>query len=92
MAEKIEFAGNVDFIKDWSQWRSVFKDAIHRARNFGMSNEMIQDLSVEVGEFLATRIYPATKQEELLKEMWDVATPNEQRTLATLIFKIVDNP
>jgi hypothetical protein len=34
-------------------------------------------------------VCPQTKEEELLKEMWDIATPEERKTLATLMFKMV---
>jgi hypothetical protein len=42
------------------------------------------------GKTLAEKTCPATKEEELLKEMmWSVATPDERKTIATLIFKMV---
>jgi hypothetical protein len=34
-------------------------------------------------------VCPATKEEQLLKEMWDVATPEERRTIAALMLKLV---
>jgi sulfur relay (sulfurtransferase) DsrC/TusE family protein len=80
----------MDFVQDWNDWRKTLKDAIQRGRNMGMSDAMIQRLSVKVGDFLAQKVCPATKEEELMKEMWDIASPEERKTLATLIFKMAD--
>jgi len=90
MDERMKCLNAMDFVKDWSQWRRTLKDAIQRGRQFGMSDQMIQKLSVEVGDFLAQKVCPATKEEELIKEMWDIATPDERKTLATLIIKMVE--
>jgi hypothetical protein len=35
------------------------------------------------------KVCPATKEEELLKEMWEIATPSERKVIGTLIFKMV---
>jgi len=80
----------MDFLKDWKTWRASLNEAIAAARKFGVSDETIKDLSVKVGDFLAQKVCPATKEEELLKEMWDAATAEERKTLASLIFKMVE--
>lgn len=81
---------SLDFVRDWSQWRSTLKEAIHQGREAGLSDSMMQSLSVKVGDFLATRVCPETKEEELLREMWDVADIDERKILAQLIFKMVE--
>jgi len=80
----------MDFLKDWKTWRASLNEAIAAARKFGVSDETIKDLSVKMGDFLAQKVCPATKEEELLKEMWDLATAEERKTLASLIFKMVE--
>jgi hypothetical protein len=87
--ERFQCVSAMDFVKDWDTWRATLKEAIGEARKFGVSDEVIRDLGVKVGDFLAKKVCPATKEEELLKEMWDVATPEERKTIATLIFKMV---
>ncbi len=88
--EKMKCINAMDFVQDWTEWRKNLKDAIERGRRFGMSDQMIQKLSVKVGDFLAEKVCPATKEEALMREMWSVATPDERKTLASLIFKMVD--
>jgi len=90
MEETQKCINAMDFVKDWASWRGHLQDAIKRGRNFGMSDEMIKNLSVKVGDFLAKKICPATPEEQLMREMWEVATADERKTLATLMFKLVE--
>lgn len=80
----------MDFVKDWSSWREHLQDAIERGRDFGMSDEMMQKLSIKVGDFLANKVCPATPEEVLMKDLWDVASQKERKILATLMFKLVE--
>jgi len=87
--ERFQCLSAMDFVKDWDTWRGTLKEAIGEARKFGVSDETIQSLAVKMGDFLAKKVCPQTKEEELLKEMWDIATPEERKTIATLMFKMV---
>jgi sulfur relay (sulfurtransferase) DsrC/TusE family protein len=88
--EKEKCLQAMDFLKDWKTWRETLGDSIAAARKFGVSDETIKQMSVKMGDFLAEKVCPSTKEEELLKEMWDVATPEERKTIAGLIFKMVE--
>lgn len=90
MNELQECINAMDFVKDWAGWKENLQDAIKRGREFGMSDEMIRDLSVEVGDFLATKVCPATPEEQLMRELWEVADQEERKTIATLMFKMAD--
>jgi len=80
---------SMDFVKDWQTWRDTLHEAIAGAKKFGLADDVIKDMSVRVGDFLAEKVCPATKEEQLLREMWDVATPEERRTIAALMLKLV---
>ena len=88
--EKERCIEGMDFMKGWVQWGATLKQAIEQGRKMGLSDETIQSLSANVGDFLATKVCPAAKEEELLKEMWDVASPDERKMLASIIFRMVD--
>jgi hypothetical protein len=81
----------MDFVKDWETWRGTLHEGISEARKFGVSDEIMREMATKIGNFLAEKVCPATKEEELLKEMWDVATPDERKTLAGLVIKMVEN-
>jgi hypothetical protein len=79
-----------DFIKDWEQWKKTVNDAIKTARKIGMPDKLIEIASVKVGDFLVKRICAESKEEALIKDLWEAATPDERKTLGKLLFKIMD--
>jgi hypothetical protein len=79
----------LDYVKDWDTWRKTLKEGIAEAKKLGVSDETIQSLGLNIGSFLAEKVCPQTKEEQLLKEMWDIATIEERKTIATLMFKMV---
>jgi len=87
---KNECIAAMDFMKDWKTWRESLHDAIAEGRKYGMSDEEIKELAVTVGDFLAKNVCPGTNEEALLKEMWDISTPQERKILASLIFRMVE--
>ena len=89
-AEKEKCIEAMDFMKDWDQWRSTLKQAIEQGRSVGLTDQEIQSIAANVGDYLATQVCPATKEEELLREMWAAAEPGERKVLASLIFRMVD--
>ncbi|TFG93078.1 MAG: DUF3243 family protein [Syntrophobacterales bacterium] len=90
MMDKMQCLDTMDFVKDWDTWRNTLHEAIQDARKFGVSDSVIKDVSVKVGQFLSDKVCAATKEEALLKEMWDIATPEERKVLATLMFKMFE--
>jgi hypothetical protein len=79
-----------DFIKDWDQWKKTVNEAIKTARKVGLPDKLIEIASVKVGDFLSKRLCVESKEEALIKEFWEVATPDERKTLGKLLFKIMD--
>ncbi len=75
---------------DWETWKTNVRERIAVAHRFGIPEETIKTIAVEVGDFLSEKICPAIEQEEPLKAMWSLATPDERKTLATLILKWFD--
>lgn len=76
-----------DCVSNWETWRTNVKERIAVAHRFGVPDETIKTIAVKVGDFLAEKVCPATKEEELLKEMWSGGTADERKTMTTLILK-----
>ncbi|MFB6215202.1 MAG: DUF3243 family protein [Candidatus Bipolaricaulia bacterium] len=53
-----------------------------------MSQEQMENLATQIGDFLAENVCPETPEEELLQEMWNVADPEERETIARLLVKM----
>ena len=79
-----------DFTKDWEQWKNTVGEAIRIARKIGTPDKLIELASVKVGDFLSTRLCAESKEEALIKELWEVASPPERKVLGKLLFKIMD--
>jgi hypothetical protein len=90
MEEKTTCLNGGDFLKDWNQWRMTVYDAIQTARKLGMPDQMIMVASTKVGDFLSTRLCASTPEEALIKELWDVAEPNDRKVLGKLLFKMME--
>jgi hypothetical protein len=79
-----------DFMKDWDQWKKTVGEAIKNARKVGLPDQLIILASVKVGDFLTKRVCAESKEEALIKELWDVADSGERKVLGKLLFKIMD--
>lgn len=88
--EAIKCINALDFTKDWATWRETLREGIATARGIGIPDEDIKDMAVRLGDFLAEKVCPATPEEELIKEMWSAASPDERKVLATIIFRTLE--
>lgn len=80
----------MSFVNDWATWRKTVKNAIAQARNMGLSDSKIQEVTVAFTGFLAEKVCPATPEEELLKEMWNTSSPDERKVLTKILFKMME--
>ena len=44
-----------------------------------------------MGDFLASKIDPRSPEQKVLKELWESADENEQRTIASVLIKLVSD-
>jgi len=86
--KKLQCINMMDMVGDWAEWRGNLRRAVSVGKKVGMSDEEIEGLATQIGDYLAEKVCPATPEEELLKEMWGVATPEERRTIAGLMVKL----
>ncbi|TDF98163.1 DUF3243 domain-containing protein [Paenibacillus piri] len=76
-------------LKVFDRWKQFLHDRVEQAEKFGMNDDTISKLAVQIGEFLADKVDPENKEERILKELWDVADENEKNTIARLMVKLV---
>ncbi len=77
-------------LKMFERWKQFLSERVTDAERSGMSDEMINKLAYQMGDFLAKNVGPENEQERILKQLWDVGNEAEQRTLARLMVKLVD--
>lgn len=73
----------------WQSWKSVFAPLLQGADMVGLSEEMLTAFADRVGDFLASYVDPKSPEQRMLKELWDVASSEEQRVLAKLIIRAI---
>jgi hypothetical protein len=86
--KKLQCINMMEYVGDWNEWRNNLRRAVSVGKKAGMSDDEIEGLATQIGGFLAEKVCPATPEEELLKEMWGAASPDERRTIAGLMVKL----
>jgi predicted metal-binding transcription factor (methanogenesis marker protein 9) len=78
-------------LENWDQWKNFLGDRIDQAQEQGMSDEVIHEMAHQVGDYLAKQVDPKNEQERVLADLWSVATEEEQKAIARIMVKLVDN-
>lgn len=77
-------------LETFEKWKAFLAERVNQAQAIGMSDETISQLAFQIGEFLDQKVDPKNNEERLLKDLWDVGTEEERKTLARLMVKLVD--
>jgi len=81
----------MSILENWQQWKDFLGDRLNQAEQQGMDKETINDLAYQVGDYLAKQVDPKNEQERVLADLWSVASPEEQQTIASIMVKLVEN-
>ncbi|MCS1351242.1 DUF3243 domain-containing protein [Mechercharimyces sp. CAU 1602] len=76
-------------LENFQEWKSFLNDRLDQAESLGVDNETISNMAYQLGDYLAKGVDPKNHQERVLKELWDVASEEEQHTIANLMVKLV---
>ena len=74
----------------FDRWKSFLEERVEHAKQSGMNEETIANLAYQIGEFLDEKVDPKNGEERLLKELWDIGSEDERKTIARLMVKLVD--
>lgn len=74
---------------DWEGWKNTLGQAVKFAEELGISKQKISSLAQQAGDILAQNVTPATPEQKVLKELWDVAGAEERKVLANLMTRLV---
>ncbi len=78
-------------LDNWERWKDFLGDKLEQAQDEGLSQNVITDVAQQVGEYLAQEVEPKNDQERVLQELWKVANEEEQRAIANMMVKLVQN-
>lgn len=75
----------------WENYKRSLGEAMEFANDMGYPDEKIAQIAQKFGSYLANNVNPDIPENQALKELWEVATPEEQKTVAGLMMKVVKN-
>lgn len=78
-------------LESWEQWKDFLGDRLDQAQQQGMSDEIINQMAHQVGDYLANQVDPKNEQERVLADLWSVASEEEQQAIARVMVKLVEN-
>ncbi|WAA13542.1 DUF3243 domain-containing protein [Fervidibacillus halotolerans] len=78
-------------LDNWEQWKDFLGDRLNQAQEQGLSQNVINDLAYQIGDYLAKQVEPKNEQERVLADLWSVANEQEQHAIANLMVKLVQN-
>lgn len=73
----------------WDKYKRSLKGAMEVASELGMSDQEIASLAQKFGGYLAKNVQPDLPENKAMKELWDIASPEEQKTLSELMMRSV---
>ncbi|RAL26371.1 DUF3243 domain-containing protein [Thermoflavimicrobium daqui] len=78
-------------LENFQEWKNFLSERVNQAQGLGMDQNTISDLAYQLGDYLAKDVDPKNEQERLLQELWSVASEEEQKTIAGLMVKMVND-
>lgn len=82
---------NTPTLDSFEQWKQFLSQRVNEAKNAGASESAISSAAQGIGNFLSTKVDPRNREQRLLKELWDCGSQEEQRSLASMITKMVSD-
>jgi len=71
----------------WQRWKRILSPLLKAGDFVGISDESMTAFVNHLGDFLHDHVDPRSPEQQLMKELWDIASPEEQRTLASLLIR-----
>ncbi|MFS0751782.1 DUF3243 domain-containing protein [Oceanobacillus sp. 1P07AA] len=76
-------------LDNFDSWKGFLADRLEQAQANGVDQKTIAGLAAEVGDYLAQSVNAQNPEEEVLKELWNAASEEEQQALANTMIKLV---
>ncbi|KGP92924.1 hypothetical protein N780_11290 [Pontibacillus chungwhensis BH030062] len=78
-------------LDNWDSWKDFLGDRLHQAEGDGLDDRAVSELAYEVGDYLANQVDAKNDQEAVLRDLWSVASKEEQHAIANMMVKLVHN-
>lgn len=78
-------------LDNFDTWKGFLSNKLQQAQQQGMSQQTIQNVAHEVGDYLAQSVDAKNNEEAVLRELWNAASEDEQQAIANTMVKLVQN-
>ncbi|MEJ8548340.1 DUF3243 domain-containing protein [Brevibacillus borstelensis] len=79
-------------LDNFRDWKTFLGERVEQAKQAGMESDTLQNVAYQIGGYLAEQVDPKNDQERLLKQLWDAGDEEQQKALASLMVKLVQDP
>jgi hypothetical protein len=77
-------------LNNFDDWKSFLNERIDQAQKMGMDDGTLSNIAFQMGNYLSDKVDPKNGEERLLKELWDNADSEQQKTLASVLVNYMD--
>lgn len=76
-------------LDNFETWKGFLSNKLQEATKSGVGQQAISNIAVEVGDYLSEHVEAKNEEEALLRDLWNVASEEEQQAIANLMMKLV---
>jgi len=77
--------------ESFRQMLDTLQHRVEDARRSGMSMDEMVQLTSQIGDWLAVDAQPRTQEQRLLRDLWQVAGPQDKETLSRLLIQLAES-
>ncbi|MEH6939108.1 DUF3243 domain-containing protein [Bacillus sp. JJ664] len=81
----------MSILDNWDQWKDFLGNRLDASNEKGLADGAVSEMAYRLGDYLANEVDPKNAEEQVLKDLWEVADEQEQHTIANLMIKYVKN-
>jgi hypothetical protein len=82
----------MSILDNFRDWKQFLGERVEQAKQAGMESETLENVAYQIGDYLSKQVDPKNDQERLLKQLWDAGDTEQQKALASMMVKLVQNP
>ncbi|MFD2116576.1 DUF3243 domain-containing protein [Paenibacillus yanchengensis] len=78
-----------EILGNFGEFKQYLAGKVEIGEKMGLSHESLTKATQHVASYLANHEEPRNREEQVLMELWKSASPEEQKTLASVLLKVV---
>lgn len=75
-------------LSSWKGWKHSLGVAVEFAEELGISQDTISNFAAQFGNYLTNNVPADLAENRAIKELWEVASPEEQKIIANCMVKL----